>query len=181
MDTKSIEVRHDLDAAVPYLVARAGARMGQAFAKALKPFDLSLSEWRVCASLGNKPYQSLSELVTHAAVDTSTLSRIVDRLVQQGLVSRQRSDLDGRAVRLCLTPEGATLTRKIAPLAKRYEKVALTGFTPKRSRCSAHCLSACTTTPSRWPEGAPATHVRCRVDIAVAPSRTYCAVAVSMP
>lgn len=131
MESKSIEVRHDLDNAVPYLVARAGARMGQAFAKALKPFGLSLSEWRVCASLGNKPHQSLSELVLHAAVDTSTLSRIVDRLVQQGYVSRERSDIDGRVVRLCLTPEGADVTRQIVPLAKRYEKVALTSFTPQ--------------------------------------------------
>ena len=42
---------HDLEKAIPFLLARAGARMGNAFAKALKPYGLSLSEWRVCASL----------------------------------------------------------------------------------------------------------------------------------
>ena len=102
--------------------------MGNAFSKALKPFGLSLSEWRVCASLGHKPGQTLSELVTHASVDMSALSRIVDRLVQQGLVRRAKSESDGRAVSLSLTREGATLAREIAPLAKHYEKVALTGF-----------------------------------------------------
>ncbi|RDU99079.1 MarR family winged helix-turn-helix transcriptional regulator [Trinickia dinghuensis] len=129
MNDSSIEVDHNLEKAIPYLVTRAGARMGNAFSKALKPYGLSLSEWRVCASLGYKPRQTLSELVLHASVDMSALSRIVDRLVQQGLVRRAKSEHDGRAISLSLTPEGASLTREIAPLAKHYERVALTQFT----------------------------------------------------
>lgn len=128
-DASSIEVNHNLEKAIPYLVTRAGTRMGNAFSKALKPYGLSLSEWRVCASLGYRPRQTLSELVAHASVDMSALSRIVDRLVQQGLVRRAKSEHDGRAISLSLTPEGASLTREIAPLAKHYEKVALTRFT----------------------------------------------------
>ncbi|KWF32688.1 MarR family transcriptional regulator [Burkholderia diffusa] len=128
-DSRSIKVDHDLEKAIPYLVTRAGARMGNAFSNALKPYGLSLSEWRVCASLGYKPGQTLSELVMHASVDMSALSRIVDRLVQQGLVRRAKSERDGRAVSLSLTPKGAALAREIAPLAKHYEKVALTRFT----------------------------------------------------
>jgi MarR family transcriptional regulator, organic hydroperoxide resistance regulator len=130
-DPRSIKVDHDLEKAIPYLVTRAGTRMGNAFSKALKPYGLSLSEWRVCASLGHRPQQTLSELVMHASVDMSALSRIVDRLVQQGLVRRAKSEEDGRAVSLSLTPEGAALAREIAPLAKHYEKVALTRFTPQ--------------------------------------------------
>lgn len=123
-----ITVDHDLERAVPYLVARAGSRMGNAFAKALKPYGLSLSEWRVCASLGHSPHQRLSELVTRACVDMSALSRIVDRLIAQGLVSREKSSDDGRAVQLALTGKGAELTREIVPLAQHYETVALNCF-----------------------------------------------------
>ncbi|WP_321967835.1 MarR family winged helix-turn-helix transcriptional regulator [Burkholderia cepacia] len=125
----SITVDYDLDSAIPYLVARTGSRMGGAFSKALKPYGLSLNEWRVCASLGRYPYQRLSDLVVHACVDMSALSRIVDRLIAQGLVSRERSDDDGRAVRLALTERGADLVREIVPLAQLYENVAVKGFT----------------------------------------------------
>lgn len=125
----TIKVDHDLEAAIPYLVARTGSRMGNAFAKALKPYGLSLAEWRVCASLGHTPHQRLSELVVRACVDMSALSRIVDRLIVQGYVSREKSDEDGRAVRLSLTVEGARLTREIVPLAKHYEVVACNCFT----------------------------------------------------
>ncbi len=126
---KTLIPEHDLKKAVPFLLARAGARMGNAFAKALKPFGISLSEWRVCASLQHTPGQALSELAAHIATDLSALSRIVDRLVALDLVVRQRCDADGRAVRLALSDTGEALTREIIPLARHYEEVALTGFT----------------------------------------------------
>ncbi|PCE28754.1 MarR family transcriptional regulator [Paraburkholderia acidicola] len=125
----SIAVNHDLEAAIPYLVARTGSRMGNAFSKALKPYGLSLTEWRVCASLGHTPHQRLSELVVRACVDMSALSRIIDRLIEQGFVCRERSEEDARALRLSLTEEGAALTREIVPIAQHYEAIALNCFT----------------------------------------------------
>ncbi|MCX4161857.1 MULTISPECIES: MarR family winged helix-turn-helix transcriptional regulator [Paraburkholderia] len=125
----SIMVDHDLEAAIPYLVARTGSRMGNAFSKALKPYGLSLTEWRVCASLGHTPHQRLSELVVRACVDMSALSRIIDRLIEQGFVCRERSEEDARALRISLTEEGAALAREIVPLAQHYEAIALNCFT----------------------------------------------------
>jgi MarR family transcriptional regulator, organic hydroperoxide resistance regulator len=121
-------IEHDLERDIPYLVARAGTRMGGSFSKVLRDCGLSLSEWRVRASLGHRPHQRLSELVERACVDMSALSRVVDRLIAQGSVLREKSSADGRAVQLSLTAEGARLTRKIVPLAKHFEVTALNGF-----------------------------------------------------
>ena len=125
---KTLTQGHDLEQAVPFLLARAGARMGNAFANELKEFNLTLSEWRVCASLLGIPGQTLSELAPHAATKISAVSRIVDRLEDMGLVVRSRSDTDGRAVHMHLTNKGLALTQEIVPLARQYEAVALTGF-----------------------------------------------------
>ncbi len=125
---KTLILDHDLDKAIPFLLARAGARMGNAFAKALKPYGLSLSEWRVCASLNHAPEQTLSELAAHASTDLSALSRIVDRLVTQDLVVREKCGTDGRAVRIALGGRGLALTRELIPLAQHYEAVALSDF-----------------------------------------------------
>lgn len=119
---------HNLERAIPYLLARAGARMGNAFATAIKPHGIGLTEWRVCASLQHVPHQTLSQLVLHTSMDMSALSRVIDRLVAQDWVKRQRSAEDGRAVKLSLTAAGAAITRKLTPLARQYEAVALTGF-----------------------------------------------------
>jgi MarR family transcriptional regulator, organic hydroperoxide resistance regulator len=121
-------VDHDLESALPYLLARAGMRMGQAFSRELKPFRLSLTEWRVCAALHHKPHQRLAELATHTSAEPSTLSRTVDGLLQRGLLVRDRSGEDARALALSLTEEGDMLTQRIIPLAQVYERVALSGF-----------------------------------------------------
>jgi len=122
-------VDHDLERAIPYLLARAGMRMGQAFSKELKPFELSLTEWRVCVALQHKAQQRLSELAAHTATEPSTLSRVVDGLLQRGLLVRERSGDDARALALNLTAEGRDLTQRIIPLAQLYERVSLAGLT----------------------------------------------------
>jgi DNA-binding MarR family transcriptional regulator len=119
----------ELEQAIPFLLTRAGGRMGNAFAKALKPFGLNLSEWRVCASLLYVPHQTLSELSVHATSDISALSRIIDRLESQELVKRERSTTDGRSIRIVLTSKGDELAQRIVPVAKQHESVILTGFT----------------------------------------------------
>ncbi|WP_233889895.1 MarR family winged helix-turn-helix transcriptional regulator [Paraburkholderia flagellata] len=118
----------ELELAIPFLLTRAGGRMGNAFARALKPFGLNLSEWRVCASLLYVPHQSLTELSLHATTDTSALSRILDRLEIQDLVKRDRSSTDGRSIRIALTRKGEELAQSIVPLAKQHEAVLLRDF-----------------------------------------------------
>lgn len=122
---------HDLDSSIPYLIARAGVRTGQAFAVELRQFDLSLTEWRVCAALRRQPHQRLSELAVNTSSDASTLSRTVDGMLQRGLLVRERSAEDARAVALALTPAGDALTDRVIPLARLYERVALSGIDPQ--------------------------------------------------
>lgn len=122
------EVRHDLERAIPYLLARAGARMGQSFSRELRQFDLSLTDWRVCVALHHLPHQRLSDLALHTSTEASTLSRVVDALLQRGLVVRDRSGKDARALALSLTPAGRDLTLRIIPLAQLYERVSLGGL-----------------------------------------------------
>jgi len=59
----------------------------------------------------------------------STLSRVIDGLLQRGLLVRDRSDEDARALALNLTAQGRDLTQRIIPLAQLYERVSLAGLT----------------------------------------------------
>lgn len=119
---------HKLDEAIPYLLARAGERMGGTFGKELRPFKLTLNEWRVCVALHFEAHQRLSDLVGHTSTDASTLSRIVDGLIKRGLAQRDRSTEDARAIAVSLTPAGVVLTEKIIPIAQLYERVGLSGI-----------------------------------------------------
>ncbi len=124
----------NLENALPFLLARAGMKMGLSFVKEIKPFNLSLIEWRVCAALHHEQQQRLSDVAYHTSSDPSTLSRTVDGLIKRGLVKRERSEIDARALELSLTPVGLDLTEKIIPFAHLYEKVALAGFSESEAK-----------------------------------------------
>jgi len=123
----------DLEVALPFLLARAGMKMGLSFTREIKPYDLTLIEWRVCAALHHEPKQRLADVAYHTSSDPSTLSRTVDGLIKRGFVVRERSNEDARALELSLTPEGRVMAERIIPLAQIYEKVALAGFTSEEA------------------------------------------------
>jgi len=120
----------DLGTYLPYLINRAGVRIATAFTQELVRFDISLAMWRVLAVLWQHGSQRLGEVADRTSMEASTLSRLIGQMQAKGLVSRVRSGADARAVAVSLTARGRTLTRKIIPIALRYETVSVQGFTP---------------------------------------------------
>ncbi|GAA4503603.1 MarR family transcriptional regulator [Actinoallomurus oryzae] len=81
--------------------------------------DLSLTQLRVLAILRDRE-PMMAELAAHLGLERSSVSGLVDRAVRRGLVRRDASEKDGRAVRVALTPDGRRLagviTDKVADL-----------------------------------------------------------------
>ena len=117
-----------LDSYLPYLLNRAGARIAAAFGEEMRPLGASLQMWRVLAALREKDGRRMGDLSLITSIEVSTLTRLVDNMEQKGLVARRRDAADSRAVLLHVTLAGRRLTRRILPIAERYEAVALKGF-----------------------------------------------------
>ena len=117
-----------LDSYLPYLLNRAGARIATAFGEEMRPLGASLQMWRVLAALREQDGRRMGDLSLTTSIEVSTLTRLVDNMEQKGLVARRRDAQDSRAVLLHVTPAGRRLSRRILPIAERYEAVALKGF-----------------------------------------------------
>jgi DNA-binding MarR family transcriptional regulator len=117
-----------LDGYLPYLLNRAGARIASAFGEEMRGLGTSLQAWRVLAALREKDGRRMGDLSTTTSIEVSTLTRLVDNMEKNGLVTRRRDANDTRAVLLHVTAAGRRLTRRILPIAERYEAVALKGF-----------------------------------------------------
>ena len=72
--------------------------------------DLSLTQMRVLAILRDHE-PTMAELAAYLGLERSSVSGLIDRAVKRGLVRRDPSSDDGRAVRLSLTPDGRHLAR----------------------------------------------------------------------
>jgi MarR family transcriptional regulator, organic hydroperoxide resistance regulator len=112
----------------PYLLARAGVRMGELFSKELAGIGVALPMYRVMAALWERDGQRLSELADMISMEISTLSRLITEMKKRDLVSRQRQDGDERSVQLSLTSEGRRLVVLLIPRAQSYEAHAVKGF-----------------------------------------------------
>jgi MarR family transcriptional regulator, organic hydroperoxide resistance regulator len=116
----------------PYLLTRAGVRMGELFSEELAEIGMTLPMYRVMAALWERDGQKLSELAEMISIEMSTLSRLITEMKKRDLVSRQRQDGDERSVRLSLTDEGRTLVASLIPRAQSYETRAVKGFSAEQ-------------------------------------------------
>ena len=117
-----------LNSYLPYLLNRAGARIAASFSEEVRPLGATLQMWRVLAALRERDGRRMGDLSETTSIEVSTLTRLVDTMEKKGLVARRRDAGDARAVALHVTPAGRRLTRRVLPIAERYERVALDGF-----------------------------------------------------
>ncbi|WP_223645114.1 MarR family winged helix-turn-helix transcriptional regulator [Corallococcus sp. EGB] len=73
---------------------------------------------------------SINALAERTLTHQSSVSVVVTKLIEQGLVSRRRSDEDARRVEVALEPKGRALIRKAPPMAQARLISALRGLEP---------------------------------------------------
>lgn len=71
--------------------------------------EVSIQQYRTLVVLASRGPQRPVDLAGALGVDPSTVTRLCDRLVRRGLISRLRASADRREVRLALTDAGADL------------------------------------------------------------------------
>ena len=80
---------------------------------------MSMSEGRCLAAIGALEPMSINDLAQHANLDKGQASRAAQALVDSGLVHKAADTLDGRGVRLSLTPRGRTRWERVMTLIER--------------------------------------------------------------
>jgi DNA-binding MarR family transcriptional regulator len=117
---------------LPYLVNRVGVALVERYLReGLKAHKLTIDMWRVLAALADNGGQRQIDLAAATSIETSTVSRLVTRLVRLGLVTRGRSETSSREVIVALSATGRALVKKLAPVALRLEREAASGLSPK--------------------------------------------------
>ena len=71
--------------------------------------DLSIPQFRTLRFIQRSPNSSLSDLANHLGLTLPSVSKLVDGLVKQELVSRQESAADRRYITLMLTQNGESI------------------------------------------------------------------------
>ena len=113
------------------LIGVARRRIKQVVGRRLRDHRLSPQQFWVLVNLGESPDISLSELAERLHMDDPTASRIVGALTVRRLARVQPHPTDRRRRRLGLTPAGAALARRVAPIALEVRRAVEAGLTPR--------------------------------------------------
>lgn len=79
----------------------------------MEPHGITAAQFKVMIIIAQFGVDTPAELCRHLSLDSGSMTRMLDRLEQKGLLLRKRCADDRRLVRLALTEEGQALADKL--------------------------------------------------------------------
>jgi DNA-binding MarR family transcriptional regulator len=95
----------------------------------LKAFGITSAQAGALLNLPSRGAINMNELSNAAGVDTSTMTRMVDQLLEKGLALRQADTKDRRLVRVGLTPQGQKMRQELGDALTYYHMESLEDIT----------------------------------------------------
>ncbi len=114
----------DLESFPLYWVARLNAKYSLAMEKKLKRVGMDVPRWRVAMLLRLHGELSISHIAEHAIAKLPTITKIVYRMHDEGVVSIKTAEHDGRVSMVSLTEKGALSIRSVNDATvKLFERI----------------------------------------------------------
>jgi DNA-binding MarR family transcriptional regulator len=98
-----------------YLLKRAHVGVVDVLEELVAPSGLTITHWVILINLRDGVSMTAADLCTQLRHDSGALTRLIDQLESRGLVERERSREDRRAVQLRLTDAGTKLLQTLLP------------------------------------------------------------------
>ena len=111
------------------LIADVSGRLLSAFDDEMTGMGITGAQWVILMRIANGCGSTAAELCRFSRYDTGSMTRMLDRLEEKGLIHRARSDKDRRIVCLELTAAGWDLYPLMPPVAIKVLNTHLRGFT----------------------------------------------------
>ena len=108
-----------------YLLARASHLISAEFHEQLRRRGISVPVWRVLASLVGSAGETVTGLAETCLLQQPTMTKLLDRMVRDGLVKRTQDTRDRRVVRVELTTRGEVIAAELVQAARHHEAEVL--------------------------------------------------------
>jgi len=126
-------VRQAEDRSIPFVMHQIVGRVEGLVNKWASGLGLKIEGVRVLFRLLGSS-RTVNELAQLTGVEISTLSRLLGRMSDMGLLTRRRDESDARSVIVSLTDKGRKMALEHQPVYfKDYEEILFSGFTDKQA------------------------------------------------
>lgn len=108
--------------------------MARNFQEQLEPLGLTPFHWVVLCCLWSEDGLATSAIGEKLKQVGGTLTGVLDRMEERGLICRQRDRQDRRMVRIWLTDTGKELETVLPPIALELSERVMTGFSSEEQQ-----------------------------------------------
>src|SRR5215475_2382582 len=115
----------ELSEAPSHLIRRCQQFYGDLYARVSGARELTKQQFTLLAALEHNDGASQTTLVEITGIDRSTLAEMVRRMLEKGLLSRERTEEDQRANSVVISPNGRKALRGARNAADRAERALL--------------------------------------------------------
>jgi len=115
----------DLSEAPSHLIRRCQQFYGDLYARESGARELTKQQYTLLAALEHHEGVSQTVLVEITGIDRSTLAEMVRRMLEKGLLSRERTEEDQRANAVAISPAGRKALRSARNASDRAERALL--------------------------------------------------------
>ncbi|HEY8117859.1 MAG TPA: MarR family transcriptional regulator [Methylophilaceae bacterium] len=117
-----------IEESVGYMIRQAQLALHRTIDSKMAALDLTAMQWGPLLLIGHGKARTAADLSRCGGVETSTMTRMLDRLESKGLIIRKRSESDRRIIFLELTDEGKRLVSEVPNLLAESLNQHLRGF-----------------------------------------------------
>ncbi|MCB9082372.1 MAG: MarR family transcriptional regulator [Lewinellaceae bacterium] len=124
--------RQDKKAAIPgFILERTAKRLKQYFQQQLLLLDagITIDQWVMLQSVEHTPGINQLDLAKAVFKDAPTVTRMIDLLVNKGLLERRPDPGDRRRFCIHLTPAGQAKIQEVLPHMRQFRQEAWAGLT----------------------------------------------------
>lgn len=120
-----------LDDYVLYNLNRASAIYNDEMSAALKSYGLNTMKWRILMLLADRRPSSVGDLARRSVTKMPTLTRMLMRMEEEGLVERTVLRDDRRFVEVTMTPKAVKTLKAVRMIGQRVFERAFEGVTAR--------------------------------------------------
>ena len=115
----------ELSESPSHLIKRCAQYFGDLYAHEAATSDLTKQQFTLLTALEHHDGASQTALVDITGIDRSTLAEMVRRMLDKGLLSRERTEEDQRANAVAISPSGRKALRSARTASERAERALL--------------------------------------------------------
>lgn len=121
-----------LDNQLCFRLYSASRLLTQAYHPLLSPYGLTYPQYLVMLVLWEQDSQKVNDIAKRLLLETNTVTPLLKRMEQEGLVRRSKSAEDARQVLVQLTPKGREMERELSDVPLRVAgAVSCASVTPE--------------------------------------------------